>query len=245
MDARAIRLNGCYACSVVTSVTAQNTTHVGDMLPIPSSLVISQLEAIADDFCIDAIKIGLVPSVDCAEAVGHFLTERNIECPVIVDPVERSTSDVELAPRGALDALLESLGPRLTAITPNVAEAHMLSGQSISILNDALTAGERIRGRGCHNVIVTGGHLQGNEGTDLWVFEGGFEILEPQQRFSSTVRGTGCMFASVIASQLAHGVSMREAILKAKAFVENALAHDEELGSGTALTTIGIATDEE
>lgn len=239
-DARAIQLNGGYPCALVTAITAQNTTRVEHIEPVSAELIRRQMQCIVDDFRIDAIKIGLLPSVECVETLVDCLTDERLNCPVVVDPVMCATSGAKLIDERALDALVQDLIPLATLVTPNVAEASMLTNRSINNLMDAIAAGNQLMGMACPNVLVKGGHLADDRGTDVWCHVDGFEEFEATELQEGTVRGTGCMLSSAIACHLSQGKSMRDAIRLSKEFVNHAISDRTNLGHGTPLTTAGI-----
>lgn len=239
-DARAIQLNGSYPCSIVTAITAQNTTRVDEIEPVSTDLLRRQIASIVEDFQIDSIKIGLLPNVECVRTLKKFLSSQQLDCPVVVDPVVCATSGTRLVDSDVMDAVLEELAPLTTLLTPNLAEAGDLVNRSIETLEDAIESGRQLLHNGCKHVLVKGGHLAVEKGTDVWCHRDGFETFEPTERQEGTVRGTGCMLSSAIACYLAQGQSMRSAILYSKAFVGRALANRHALGNGTELTTLGI-----
>ena len=239
-DARAIQLNGGYPCAIVTAVTAQNTKYVERVQPVSSELLRHQLHCVVDDFAIDAIKIGLLPNVECVDTVTQHLGTGRLRCPVVVDPVMCATSGTRLIDDDVLDGLMDRLVPLATLMTPNIAEAGTLTNRSIKTIEDAVEAGRQLVDMGCKNVLVKGGHLDADRGTDVWCYDEGFETFEPAARLEHTVRGTGCMLSSSIACNLAQAKSMREAILSSKEFVLRAISNRYSLGQGTPLTTLGI-----
>lgn len=239
-DARAIQLNGGYPCTIVTAITAQNTMRVDQIEPVSRDSIRAQLVCLVDDFRVDAIKIGLLPNVACVETVIECLRIEEFNCPIVLDPVMRATSGRLLADHGAIDQLLHGLVPLTTLITPNIEEASKLTNRAINNLTDAIAAGNQLVRMGCQNVLVKGGHLQFDKGTDVWCYQAGYEEFEPSKRQEGSVRGTGCMLSSAIACHLARGRSMRDAILSSKAFVSHVISVRHGLGSGTPLTTVGI-----
>ena len=239
-DARAIQLNGGYPCAIVTAITAQNTTRIDQIEPVSADSIRRQLICLADDFQIDAVKIGLLPNVECVETLIEYLSVGVVNSPIVIDPVMRATSGGQLADQGAIDALLHGLAPLATLVTPNIEEANKLTNKSISDLSDAIAAGSQLVRMGCQNVLVKGGHLGVDKGTDTWCYPGGHETFEPSVREDGTVRGTGCMLSSAIACHLAHGRSLREAILSSKRFVAAMISERHKLGQGTPLSTAGI-----
>ena len=239
-DARAIQLNGGYPCAIVTAITAQNTTRVDHIEPVSTQFLSRQFQCVVDDFQIDAIKIGLLPNVECIETLIQYLGSGGLDCPVVVDPVMRATSGTQLAESDVKDALIKRLLPLTTLITPNIAEASELTDRSIGSLDDAVESARQLLNMGCEHVLVKGGHLDVHKGTDVWCHREGSETFEPVERQDGTVRGTGCMLSSALACRLSQGKSVREAILSSKSFVERAIADRQPLGHGTPLTTLGI-----
>ena len=239
-DARAIQLNGAYPCSVVTAITAQNTTRVDQVEPVSNELLRRQFACLVDDLQIDAIKIGLLPSLACVRTVIDWLSTGQLDCPIVVDPVMSATSGDQLVDEQATDALIEGLVPISTLITPNVDETRRLTNQFIDNIEDMIEAGNQLVRMGCQNVLVKGGHLDVKKGTDVWCYKEGYEVFEPIDRHQGTVRGTGCMLSSAIACYLGQGDSLREAIQAAKTFVSQAISEQYSFGSGTPLTTVGI-----
>ena len=239
-DARAIQLNGGYPCAVVTAVTAQNTTNVEHIAPLSTESLRHQFRCVIEDFQVDAIKIGLIPSFECVRTLVQCISENQLNCPMVIDPVMCATSGTQLVDDDVMDTLIESLIPLTTLITPNIDEASNLTNRPIESLDDAIESGRQLLDIGCENVLVKGGHLDVDKGTDAWCYEGGFETFEPVERQGGTVRGTGCMLSSAIACQLSQGKSMRDAILASKAFVSRAISERQTLGKGTPLTTVSI-----
>lgn len=239
-DVRAIQLNGGYPCAIVTAVTAQNTMRVDRIEPVSTDLVRQQFTSVVDDFQIGAIKIGLLPNVECVETLIECLESERLNCPIVVDPVLRATSGNRLMDEKAVEALLQGLILLATLITPNAAEASELTNRPISNLSDAIAAGNQLVRTGCENVLVKGGHLERDKGTDAWCYHEGYEVIEPEKRQEGTVRGTGCMLASAIACNLGQGRSMRDAIMVSKAFVSHVISEGQKIGKGTPLTTVGI-----
>lgn len=239
-DSRAILLNAGYPCAIVTAITAQNTTRVDQIEPVSADSIRRQLICLVDDFQIDAIKIGLLPSVACVETLIECFSGGGLNCAIVLDPVMRATSGGQLADQGAIDVLMHGLAPLATLMTPNIEEASKLTNGSIGNLSDAIAAGSQLVRMGCQNVLVKGGHLGVDKGTDAWCYQGGHETFEPTIREEGTVRGTGCMLSSAIACHLAHGRSLRDAILSSKRFVAEVISERLKLGQGTPLTTAGI-----
>lgn len=239
-DARAIQQNGGYPCAIVTAITAQNTMRVDRVEPVSAELVRRQFTCVVDDFQIDAIKIGLLPSAECVRTLTECLGSAKLKCPIIVDPVTHATSGDPLVDDEVSTALMQRLIPLTTLITPNADETSKLTNRSIRHVADAIASGNQLVRMGCQNVLVKGGHLEQDRGTDVWCYQEGCEAFEPEERQDGTVRGTGCMLASAIACNLGQGKSMRDAILFSKAYVSHAISEGQSLGQGTPITTAGI-----
>ena len=241
-DARAIQLNGGFPCAIVTAITAQNTTRVDVVEPVPAALIRRQLTCLVDDFQIDAIKIGLLPNRPCVETLIECLSTDGLDCPIVVDPVMRATSGSNLTDQEAMNVVVNGLLPLTTLFTPNTEEASKLTNRSINTLAEAIEAGSQLVRMGCRNVLIKGGHLGIDKGTDVWCFNGGYEIFEPVKREEGSVRGTGCTLSSTLACCLAQGRSIRDAIVSSKEFINEVISDAYALGQGTPLTTVGIRT---
>ena len=181
-DARAIQLNGGYPCTVVTAITAQNTIRVDRVQPVAPEFVRSQLDCIADDFEIAAIKVGLLPNPACVETLIECFDARRLNCPIVLDPVIHSSSGSRLSDEEAVGALVQLLLPRATLITPNIDEASNLSNVHIRDLEHVIHAGRQLVHMGCQQVLVKGGHLDDRKGTDVLCYREGHEIFEPDER---------------------------------------------------------------
>ena len=239
-DARAIQLNGCFPCAIVTAITAQNTTRVDKVETVPANLIRRQLMCLVDDFQIDAIKIGLLPNSATVKTLIECFSTGAIDCPIVVDPVMHATSGGKLADSEAIGAVVDGLLPLTTLFTPNSEEASRLTNRSVDSLADAITAGAQLVDMGCRNVLLKGGHLDIDKGSDVWCFDRGYEVFEPIRREEGTVRGTGCMLSSALACHLGKERSVRNAIISSKAFINEVFTKQHSIGNGTPLTTAGI-----
>ncbi len=242
-DARSIQLNGGYACSVLTAISAQNTSSVREVDAVDGRFVRRQLDVIFDDVRVDAVKVGLIPNRDCLDALVEFLIERVFDGPIVLDPVFQSSSGTRFIDDATVIAMRDLLFPRVEIVTPNIDEAETLAGQSINDVAGAIRAGKRILASGCEHVVVKGGHLTKSRGTDVWYREDSYELLHATISYAGSVRGTGCMFASALATYLARKVSVRKAISSAKVFVERTLVHRYAIGHGMPVTTVGIRSE--
>ena len=231
-DIKAISANGGFAMSAITSVTAQNTVAVTDAFDLPIPLIEAQLDAVFTDFEVASVKTGMLSSPAIVEAVAEKLREHTPPA-IVVDPVMISKSKFPLLKEEAIDSLKTALIPLATVITPNVYEAELLAQQDIRNTDDAQSAAKAIADLGCHAVLVKGGHLIGNtEATDVLYCEGQWTFFEAERVETENTHGTGCTYSAAIATQLAHGKDLSDAIGTAKAYITGAIQHALDIGHG-------------
>jgi len=231
-DLKALQANGVFGMSVVTAVTAQNSQAVTAAFDLPVEVVAAQLDAVAADFRIDAVKTGMLSSAALIGAVADGI-ERHRLGPVVVDPVMISKSGFALLKAEAVEALKARMLPLAALLTPNAHEAEALAGFPVHTLADARRAAAAILAMGPQAVLVKGGHLDGEaEAVDV-LLDGEGEGLFRAPRFDTPhTHGTGCTYASAIAANLAKGYAPREAVRRAKAYVTEAVRHALPLGHG-------------
>ena len=231
-DLKTIAAHGGYGLSVLTAVTAQNTRAVSAALPLPVDLIEAQFAAIFDDFAPAATKSGMLADRERIEAVAAAL--RRYRPPhYVLDPVMISKSGFALLAADAVEALRRELLPLAEVVTPNVHEAQLLAEMEIHTLAEARTAGARILEQGPRAVIVKGGHLEERPGTDVLVTAAGTRDFDGEFIDSRSTHGTGCTFSAALATQLAHGRPLEQAIAIAKAYLTEAIRHAPALGSGS------------
>jgi hydroxymethylpyrimidine/phosphomethylpyrimidine kinase len=230
-DIKTMSALGVYAESVVTALTAQNTTGVQGIVATEPGFIRAQMDSVFSDICPDAVKIGMLPTAEAVHAVAEGLHAWSAQN-VVLDPVMVATSGDALAEGGAVAALDELL-PLACVATPNIPEAEVLAGMKISSREDMLDAGRAICERkGCAAVLVKGGHLV-ETATDVLVEATGTEIWFESERIETeNTHGTGCTLSSAIASYLAKGESLSEAVRKAKAYLTEAIRTNLGLGKG-------------
>lgn len=230
-DVKTISALGCYAAAAVTAVTAQNTCGVRSVLPVPPEMVRAQLEAAGEDMEIDAVKIGMLADGGVVETVADFIGRLSV--PVVLDPVLLSSSGFPLLDPAALDLLCTRLLPHVAIITPNLPEAAVLSGVQAESCEAMVEAGRRIVSMGCGAALVKGGHLKGKEMTDVLVgSEGAVSVFRAEKVETKNTHGTGCALSSAIASYLACGFDLRQAVGKAKTYVRAALTAGKDVTTG-------------
>ncbi len=232
-DLKTFAAFGVYGVSAVTAITAQSTSGIIASLALPADLVEAQIEAVASDIPIQAVKTGMLANAAIVEAVAAAI--QDLELPsVVVDPVLVSKSGVRLLDDDGVQMLLTELLPLARVVTPNLPEAEALSGRRIRSLADRRDAAERIRDLGARAVIITGGHDEGGTIVDL-VLDDTFTELRVDRAPGRGAHGTGCTFASAVAALLARGVPLADAAARAQAYVAEAIRHAPVLGGGAPL----------
>ncbi len=217
-DLKTVAALGGYARTVVTAVTAQHSGGVTAAWPVPTSTIEAQLRAAYLDTPPVAVKTGMLANRETVEATAQLL--RELGAPnLVVDPVVRSTSGATLLDAAGVEALRTLLLPLAALVTPNAGEAALLAGIAIETRADAIEAGRRILALGVGAVLITGGHLASDPATDILVTAKGTQAFEGVHRVGPDVHGTGCAFASAIATCLALGDALVDAIGTAKQYV--------------------------
>lgn len=230
-DIKTMTMNGVYAMSAITALTAQNTTGVASISEVSPEFLRQQLDAVFEDIYPDVVKIGMVSSSELIRAIAERLEHYGAKN-IVVDPVMVATSGSRLMRTEAVSALIENLLPLATLVTPNIPEAEILSGMAIQSKEDMLAAAQRIGGTyGCA-VLVKGGHRI-NDANDLLYREGESRWFEGKRIENPNTHGTGCTLSSAIASNLAKGFTMEEAVQRAKDYISGALAAMLDLGKGS------------
>lgn len=228
-DLKTFAAYGCYGIAAITSLTVQNTQGVEAVHNVPSAELREQLEVLAKDCEIAAVKIGMLGNRGNAVVIAEFLDQYKF-AHVVHDPVMRSSSNSELLDAGGIKYVASELVKRSTVILPNVIEAEILTGLTIKDVNGMEEAARRIVEMGARAVIVKGGHLE--RAVDV-LFDGQemHQLSGDKVRFEQA-HGAGCTFASAITAQLAGGRSLLEATMLAKAYVVKAIEKSYAVGKG-------------
>ena len=230
-DIKTISTHKCYGVSCITALTVQSTGGVKRVDPVEGRIITETLEELVNDVDIAAIKIGMLGSAEAARAVVAFL-KRNKVAHVVLDPVIRSSSGAELLPKDGVQLLKEKMLGLTTVITPNIAEASVLTGLSVTVAADMVAAAEALHDMGARNVVITGGHL--DPPVDLVSRDGREpELLLGSRIMSSSTHGTGCAFSTSLACHLALGKSLLDSARAAKSYVESAIRSAPGIGKGT------------
>jgi hydroxymethylpyrimidine kinase/phosphomethylpyrimidine kinase len=233
-DLKAITLLGGYGMSVITALTAQNTVGVQGIHEIPGRFVEKQIDSVLSDIGADAIKTGMLANQEIIEAVSKKIKQYQVK-KVVVDPVMISKSGASLFRKDAQESLIKKLIPLASVVTPNLMEASALTGLKVNSLEGMKKAAHLIYKLGAKHVVVKGGHLKGMA-VDLLYDGKHFSEMEGPRIESKNTHGTGCTFASAIATLLARGDTVDEAVRKAKTFITMAIQSGFNLGKGTGPT---------
>ena len=230
-DIKTMTVNGVYAMSAVTALTAQNTTGVTSIMEATPEFLGDQLDAIFTDIFPDAVKIGMVSSKELIRVIAEKLKQYGAK-QIVLDPVMVATSGAKLISDDAVEALKSELIPLASVITPNIPEAEVLSGMKITSPEAMEAAAEKIyREFGCA-VLMKGGHQQNDANYYLYGDEGGTWFYGKRIDNPNT-HGTGCTLSSAIAANLAKGLCLSEAVDRAKTYLSGALAAMLDLGKGS------------
>lgn len=222
---------GVYGMTAITAVTAQNTKGVDAIFPLPPSFVAQQIESVMEDIGVDAAKTGMLFSAAIITAVAAVLRKWSVE-KLVVDPVMVAKSGAPLLEKDAVEAMVAELFPLAYLVTPNLEEASVLAGFPVQSPGDMERAAREIWKRGPRYVLVKGGHLPGEEATDV-LFDGErFVHFSGPRIATSNTHGTGCTYSAAICSLLALGYGVEEAVARAKEYMTMVIVHALPLGHG-------------
>ena len=242
-DIKAVTALRGFARTAITALTAQNTLGVHGVHGVPIGFIRQQMAVVLDDLGADAIKTGMLHDVPVIEAVCEEIAARAKGIPLVVDPVMIAKGGHPLIAADAISTLKARLLPLATVITPNLPEAEALVGRPIRTLADMRAAAEALRGLGAPGVLLRGGHMEGSALTDLLVTADGTEEFTATRIETRHTHGTGCTMASAIATGLAQGMALRDAVVRARAYVLAAIAAAPGYGAGHGPLDHGITFD--
>ena len=224
-DLKTFAACGVYGASAITALTAQSTTGVRGVLPVPAAFVVEQVEAVLDDLDVHAVKTGMLATAEVVAAVAGLAAAGRLPS-LVVDPVMVASSGARLLEPSAEQAYVRALLPHARVLTPNLSEAQVLLGGTIGTLDEQREAARALAALGPDVVLVKGGHAvagTGDEAVDvLWDGARLVELRAPRVPGRND-HGTGCSLASAIAARLAQGDGVRDAVEEAKAYVHRAL----------------------
>lgn len=230
-DLKTMTMNGVYAMSAITALTAQNTTGVRAILESTPEFLAQQIDAVFEDIRPDAVKIGMVSSSALIETIAQRMEAHKAEN-IVVDPVMVATSGAKLINEDAITTLKERLLPLATIATPNIPEAEVLSGLSIHGEKDMMDAAKLINEQYHCSVLLKGGHSV-SDANDLLYANGRYLWIRGKRIDNPNTHGTGCTLSSAIAANLAKGFDLETAVRRAKDYISCALASMLDLGAGS------------
>lgn len=231
-DTKTVTCLGGFATTAITALTAQNTQGVFGIVPLDPAFIAQQMLLVLSDIGADAIKTGMLHSVDVIERVAGVIDEAGQDIPIVVDPVMVAKGGHALLDPDASSTLRERLCPLATVLTPNIPEATELTHIRIHAHDDMLQAAEALLELGPYAVFLKGGHMDGDVIQDVLATRDGMETFESPRINTKHTHGTGCTTASAIATGLAQGLSLRDAVMRARAYVHRAIATAPGYGHG-------------
>lgn len=229
-DLKTFSAHGVFGMSVIVSVVAENTSRVIDIQDVRTDMIEKQIDAVFEDIDVDAVKIGMLSQPNCMEAVAGKL-KQYAPANIVLDPVMYAKNGCPLMNPDAIDTLIEKVIPFADLLTPNIPEAEKIAGMQIHNVEDMKKAAAAIHRMGCKNVLVKGGHAAGSA-LDL-LFDGErFYTFDAERIETKNTHGTGCTYSAAIASNLALGCSLQEAVRRAKEYITTAIRHSLSIGKG-------------
>ena len=240
-DIKTMMANGVYAMSAITALTAQNTTGVTSILNADSKFLGEELDAVFTDIYPDAVKIGMVSESDLIRIIASKLRQYNAKN-IVVDPVMVATSGAKLISDDAIDTLKQELFSLADVLTPNIPEAEVLTGRTISNAEEMIDAAKMISETYNCAVLCKGGHTI-NDANDLLYANNTYRWFYGKRIQNPNTHGTGCTLSSAIASNLAKGFDLETSVCSAKDYISGALSAMLDLGKGSGPMDHGFAID--
>lgn len=221
-----------YAATAVSALTAQNTLGVFGVIPVPPEFIAQQMRLVLEDIGADAVKTGMLHSAAVIDTVADVLRELAPKTPLVIDPVIAAKDGTRLLDIEAVAALKRNLMAGAAVLVPNIPEAEALSGLSIRDIDSMRHAAQTLLTLGPDAVLLKGGHLNADKVTDVLATADGIETFEGSWIKSKHTHGTGCTLASALATGLAQGMNVRDAVLRARAYVRRAIESAPGFGAG-------------
>jgi hydroxymethylpyrimidine/phosphomethylpyrimidine kinase len=232
-DIKTIAAHECYGVSCITALTVQSTQGVRRVEGVDPRIIAETLQELVSDLAVEAVHIGMLGNEQVVAVVADFLGQARLPH-VVLDPILKSSSGADLLDAAGTRLLIERLVPLAELVTPNLAEASVLTGMAVTNLDQMREAAARLHSLGAANVVVTGGHLE--KAIDLLSFTTvrgtEQEIFKADRQRSNSTHGTGCAFSTALACHLAQGRGLPEAVLLSKVYVSAAIANAYPLGHG-------------
>ena len=228
-DLKTIEATGGFGVSALTAVTAQNTIGVDSTHVLPVDELEAQLDAVLSDFEVAAVKTGMLATTEVVETVTEYAAD--LECPLVVDPVMVAATGDRLLTEAA-EAAYEDLVAAATLVTPNADEAAVLTDVEPEDEAGARLAGQRLLSTGADAALVKGGHIPGDEVLDVLVTENDIEVARHPRIDTDATHGSGCALSAAVATRLAHGEPLVDAVGRSVAFMERAVRYHHDVGEG-------------
>jgi hydroxymethylpyrimidine/phosphomethylpyrimidine kinase len=229
-DLKTFSALGVFGMSVIVSVVAENTSRVIDIQDVLPDMIEKQIDAVFEDIDVDAVKIGMLSTPQCMEVVAGKLRQYNPRN-VVIDPVMYAKNGCPLMQPTSIDTLIKIIIPLADVLTPNIPEAEKIADMEIKTYTDMENAAKKIQSMGCKAVIIKGGHAVG-DATDI-LYDGNKIYYYKASRIDTkNTHGTGCTFSSAIAAYLSKGLSVENAVSRAKEYVTTAITHALPIGKG-------------
>jgi hydroxymethylpyrimidine/phosphomethylpyrimidine kinase len=230
-DLKTFAAHGVYGTSAIAALTAQNTVAVTGVHPVPPEFVALQIETVASDIRVDAVKTGMLATPDVVEAVADAISRLALPN-VVVDPVMVAKSGDQLLAEAAVDRVRRLLLPRAAVVTPNRMEAEVLTGHAVVSRAQARDAARRLVALGAKAAVVKGGHFDELDVIDLLYDGAEFHEFRHERQQTRHTHGTGCTFAAAIAANLALGHSLGDSVERAADYLAGAIRHGLAIGKG-------------
>ncbi len=230
-DIKTITALGGYAMTAITALTAQNTQAVQGIYPVPEAFVKLQIQMVIDDLGVDAIKTGMLANAGIIDMLANMISGLNV--PVVVDPVMVAKGGSVLLDPSAISSLTQKLFPHAYLVTPNIPEAALLLGRNIHDVKSMVKAAQDLLSFGPQAVLLKGGHLPEGDIYDVLITKSGQKKIFKNPRLQTLhTHGTGCTLSSAIATGLAQGLSLNQAVGQARNFVWQAILYAPGFGKG-------------
>jgi hydroxymethylpyrimidine/phosphomethylpyrimidine kinase len=231
-DLKTFSALGCFGMTAITAITAQNTQGVRAIHGLPPEMLRDQIDAVLEDIGADAVKIGMLHAPEIVRTVAQAI-ERHTLQRVVFDPVMVATSGAVLIDNSAVDVLVRELFPRVAVITPNLDEAALLVGRTLTNTSDMELAARELLQKGARAVLLKGGHLPGDTVVDLLMTQSGdVHWMDAPRIHSPNTHGTGCTLSSAMAAHLALGATLLDAVQAARSYVRGALLGGAQVRTG-------------
>ncbi|MHA1131947.1 MAG: bifunctional hydroxymethylpyrimidine kinase/phosphomethylpyrimidine kinase [Candidatus Helarchaeota archaeon] len=231
-DIKTFAVHKVYGVSVVTAITAQNTTKVSEIFKIPPEIVEAQLDALLEDMSINALKTGMLVTSEIVELVVRKV--QGLDIPIVVDPISKAGTGKVLLENAAMDTLIKKLIPISDLVIPNIMEAERLAGIKLGSESELRDAAEKILNKGAKAVLIKGGHLSSKKAVDFLLTKNGTRQIFQKVRYSGQDRhGSGCVLSAAITANLAKGFDLKDAVKRAERFIERIFPDVLQVGHGT------------